>query len=573
MKKQFLLGLMMMFSTSISAQANAFSLYQDGSKNPSQIDLSTKGYSANHEWVDFGLSVKWATECIDIPNHPYGEKFAWGETTPKTVTYSWSSYKYCNGNNSQGELYIHFYKYCFNYGHQTNGFHDDKTILDSIDDAAIANWGNGWRMPTKEEVEELLSNTTQTWMNMNGQNGYKIVGANGNDIFIPITKDNVGRYWTKTCPGYLDGGASGVYSNLYAFTLSFSQNGIGTARSKRYDGLRIFPVCELNNNEKVIVTLEVDGNMSSSTITCLKNAELTITAVPNEHCKFMRWSDGNTDNPRTITTNEDINLTAYFAKEQYEITGNCSNGHIEGLGLYDYGAEVELTVVPDEYCHFKQWSDGNTNNPRLVTVKQGSNYYYAYCERDMYSVNIKSGGNGTVNENFNMSLPAGSRIMAYATPNDGFYFINWSNGNTENPFYFILERDTILTAYFAPIQYYIVTISSNNRSWGYAEIIHDDGTKTTTGGEYITNTKLKMNAYPTDYGKYEFVEWSDGYKFDSRSITVTENLNYIANFRPIGEGIEDVLINDISQRKIIINDQIYILRNGKVYTITGAEVK
>ena len=137
------------------------------------------------EYVDLGLSVKWATFNVGASNpEGYGDYFAWGETSPKS-DYSWSTYKYCKGS------YDNMTKYCSNGSYGYNGYTDNKTVLDPADDAAHANWGGSWRMPTKAEQDELrnTSNCTWTWTTLNGVNGFKVEskksGYAGNWIFLP----------------------------------------------------------------------------------------------------------------------------------------------------------------------------------------------------------------------------------------------------------------------------------------------------------------------------------------------------------------------------------------------------
>ena len=117
-----------------------------------------------HEYVDLGLSVKWATCNVGATTpEGYGDYFAWGETQPKT-TYNWSTYKYCNGS------YYTLTKYCVDYSYGTV---DNKTTLELTDDAARVNWGGKWRMPTKAEYNELKnsSNCTWTWTQKSGVRG------------------------------------------------------------------------------------------------------------------------------------------------------------------------------------------------------------------------------------------------------------------------------------------------------------------------------------------------------------------------------------------------------------------
>ena len=96
-----------------------------------------------HEAVDLGLSVKWAT-CNIGAEHPQdrGNHFAWGETKPKS-NYSWSTYKWCNGTSSSLKKYTE--------GSSLSAV----VILEPADDAAAANWGGTWHMPSHAEMVEL----------------------------------------------------------------------------------------------------------------------------------------------------------------------------------------------------------------------------------------------------------------------------------------------------------------------------------------------------------------------------------------------------------------------------------
>ena len=195
---------------------------------------------AGHEFVDLGLSVKWATCNIGAESpEEYGDYFAWGETEPhyevgyaqedpqnhwksdKSDGYNWSTYKYCKGSN------FSLNKYCKNPTYGYYNYRDTKSTLDPEDDAAHVNWGGIWRMPTDAEFYELRysSNCTWTWTTMNGINGYKVVskksGYTGNWIFLPAAgrrrdtsldlAGSYGYYWSSS----LDGGDSFYARYLY----------------------------------------------------------------------------------------------------------------------------------------------------------------------------------------------------------------------------------------------------------------------------------------------------------------------------------------------------------------------
>ena len=126
--------------------------------------------------VDLGLSVKWASMNVgaDVPSDA-GCYFAWGETVERGV--SWSNYKHAAGNSES------LTKYNTN---STYGIVDDKTVLEEIDDAAYSLWGNDWRMPTIDELEELYYECEWTWTTQDGMNGYLVKSkVNENSIFLP----------------------------------------------------------------------------------------------------------------------------------------------------------------------------------------------------------------------------------------------------------------------------------------------------------------------------------------------------------------------------------------------------
>ena len=199
---------------------------------------STPNDGTSHEYVDLGLSVKWATCNVGATKpEEYGDYFAWGETTTKS-TYNWSTYKWCNGSSST------MTKYNTNSSYGTV---DNKTQLELSDDAARANWGGSWRMPTKAEQDELCNNCTWTWTTQNGVNGYKVTSkSNGNSIFLPAAGD----HYVSSFDG---AGSYGSYwsSSLYtgypsaAYELHFVLDHVGwAAYDSRYCGQSVRPVCQ-----------------------------------------------------------------------------------------------------------------------------------------------------------------------------------------------------------------------------------------------------------------------------------------------------------------------------------------
>ena len=134
------------------------------------------------EYVDMGLSVKWASRNLGatMPEE-YGDYFAWGETEPKDV-YTWETYKWCAGSEYT------LTKYCGISSYGYNGFVDYKTQLDDEDDAAKVRLGGKWRMPTIEEMVDLVDYCVAVPSVVNGVGGCYLVSKNTrNAIFIPAS--------------------------------------------------------------------------------------------------------------------------------------------------------------------------------------------------------------------------------------------------------------------------------------------------------------------------------------------------------------------------------------------------
>ena len=158
----------------------------------------------NHEYVDLGLpsGTLWATMNIGA-NAPeeYGDYFSWGETAPKAA-YNWSNYKWMNLIDGQ---YIELLKYCTD---SEAGTVDGKTELDPEDDAAYVNWGTSWRMPSMEQIQELLQYCRHASSTQNGVKGRLFTGPNGNTMFLPAAgyrwgtllenAGTYGYYWSRT---------------------------------------------------------------------------------------------------------------------------------------------------------------------------------------------------------------------------------------------------------------------------------------------------------------------------------------------------------------------------------------
>lgn len=104
--------------------------------------------------------------------------------------------------------------------------------MEPSDDAATANWGNDWRMPTQEEFQELIDNTSDTWATRNGVDGRLFTASNGNILFLPAAGKHVESDLTDTDHGvYWSSSLSTGHQPWYAQSLDFKSDFIKINKS------------------------------------------------------------------------------------------------------------------------------------------------------------------------------------------------------------------------------------------------------------------------------------------------------------------------------------------------------
>ena len=181
---------------------------------------ASRGTINGHEWVDLGLSVKWAT-CNVGASSPseYGNYYAWGETRTKSEYYTSNSATY---EKSMGDIAGNP-----NY------------------DAARANWGGSWRLPTNAEFQELIDKCTWTWTSQGGHKGYKVTGKNGNSIFLPAAGWRGGSSLNYAGEdGYYWSSSPDESGSQRAYGLNFGSGYRSVSWYGRYGGRPVRPVSE-----------------------------------------------------------------------------------------------------------------------------------------------------------------------------------------------------------------------------------------------------------------------------------------------------------------------------------------
>lgn len=185
--------------------------------------------------VDLGLSVYWAGWNVGASSpEGYGDYFAWGETKSKK---DYSRYEYKYFNSEDGVIDI------------------GANISGTKYDVARHKWGGEWRMPTKEEFNELIYKCQWEWTQEKGISGYKVTGPNGNSIFLPAagnydgeTNEDKGSdvsYWSATVVVTSGYSSEEAYALLSSKQVNQSMNG-----TYRYDGLPVRPVMTKKVNEQ-----------------------------------------------------------------------------------------------------------------------------------------------------------------------------------------------------------------------------------------------------------------------------------------------------------------------------------
>ena len=233
------------------------------------------------EPVDLGLSVDWATFNLGASSPgEYGDYFSWGEITNKGY-YSLDSYIY-------------------NYD-QYLDMTSKENISGTKYDAAHVRLGSGWRMPTKEECEELVNNCTWSWEQYDGGNwGMKVTALNGNSIFLPaggypnpswMQVGSYGTYWTSTKSTFRS--SSSIGSNYsYYFRFNESMHEITDYQGATYVGQLLRPVRTSSTYNSQVTTGYENGHEYIDLGLSVKWASCNVGATePEGYGDYYAWGE------------------------------------------------------------------------------------------------------------------------------------------------------------------------------------------------------------------------------------------------------------------------------------------
>ena len=317
-----------------------------------------------------------------------------------------------------------------------------------------------------------------------------------------------------------------------------------------------------------VFSAEFAPNIYSFSATCNENygsvqatngnyeylTELNISATPKDGYHFVQWSDGNTDNPRTIILSQDTSFTAEFAPNIYVITFMNDDSTVISAQQYGYG---QMPIAPEfptkaataEYTYtFAGWI------PEIVAVIGDATYKATFnATKNSYSITWLNEDGSLIDQTtveYGV-VPTHADPIKENTAEYTYTFAGWT------PNVVAVTCDATYRATFnGEVNMYSITTSAIN---GEVE----------GAGIYAYGTEIEIKAIPAE--GYTFDQWSDSVKDNPRTIIVTSDAEYTALFIQ-SQGIDDVYATD-PVKKVINNDKIYILRGNKTYTLQGQEVK
>lgn len=212
---------------------------------------------------------------------------------------------------------------------------------------------------------------------------------------------------------------------------------------------------------------------------------VTVSANAYSGYHFQMWSNGSTYNPYTFPASENLDLVAIFIADgdstQYFAVTTAVNdptmGSVTGGGVFTMGATTTLTATANSGYHFVQWQDGNTSNPRTITVTANAEYtaYFAEDQGITYTLTVLSANDEMGSVSGGGVYSPGEEATLTAIPNEGFRFAQWQDGDTTNPRIIVVDADATYIATFASLNGIVNATDDGTRVYSYADRIYVAG--------------------------------------------------------------------------------------------------
>ena len=403
-----------------------------------------------------------------------------------------------------------------------------------------------------------------------------VIGAENGRIRIVYQNDTVARIDTTVTwsyNAYIEAIANEGYE-LYEWSDGYDRASSFRSVNLNKDTtiMAIFkPICYVSvaagEGGRVQVSGANEYIKANKTYRCSYGSEITIKANPNDGYRFVRWSDGDCNVTRNITVTANLNLTAQFQEvstplSQFVVrilSSDTELGEVNQVsGTYYDGDQVTIIATPKEHAKFTGWSDGVAQATRVITVSKDTTIT-AQFEQKRVTVAISAGVGGSVNTEVNGTYNYGTNITITATPNPGYNFVRWSDGNTNDVRYIELTEDITLTAIFAQQTYLVTFLNADGSLIEANPYLYGE----------MPACSVTPTLEPTEEWIYTFEGWTP------EITAVTGNAVYTAQYSQSPAGGVGFMNAEVTEKaqKLLINGQIYIIRAGKIYTIQGQVVK
>ena len=352
---------------------------------------------------------------------------------------------------------------CANFHFEVN---DDKPMLYAVNDLTVQFFSVGGHLinANKEFIEGVASDTltAEEWTVVRRDT---VIKAN-------TPKDETIYWYTMNLE---EGDTVGVKTNYSSTLQVYSHSGKKVFESKTDLSLVM---------RQFIAEKDETYYLALHTVNTTKS-QVTLTIDINE---FVRYYN--------------VNVTA------------TAGGSVTGGKLYLEGTDATITATPAEGYHFVRWSDGVIDATRTFTVTTDITLTAEFAI-NVYNVTL-SAVNGTVTGAGEYNH--GTEVTLTATPNEGYRFVKWSDGDTNATRTITVTADVTLIAEFA-INVYTVTLNAD-----------DEKGRVVGAGSYSYGETVTIVALANEH--YHFVKWSDGDENDVRVITITDNITLTAEFAP-----------------------------------------
>lgn len=264
---------------------------------------------------------------------------------------------------------------------------------------------------------------------------------------------------------------------------------------------------------------------------------IVLVATPKYGYKFNRWictfDDGTVlyswdDTLRMIVLTNTV-VTAIFELDQFEVTVVADNerGTVYGGGRYYYGSEEQISASGNYGYHFEMWDDSITDNPRFINI-WGDTVFTAFFAPNTYTIYTVANDDemGTVLGGGEFVFHDTAELVAI--PNEHYSFIQWNDGNMDNPRIVTVNGPATYYAYFAIEQHHLSAIP-DNAAHGMVS----------GSGNYNYPGPATVQATP--YSGYAFSHWSDGSTYNPYTFAVLCDTIMTAVFRVVGEPYQDTI--------------------------------